>query len=97
VRFENLKKRASASEGAAPPVFQGLTFFRHASFAMKADETKSLIECAGGTVLSNSKGLPAKAIVLAGKLPVSDPALKSFTARDMNWIKNCILNNEVSD
>ena len=29
-------------------VFKGLVFFRHESFPMKLEETKTVIECAGG-------------------------------------------------
>lgn len=96
VRFNDLKVRAMSRESdrASPPVFSGLSFYRHETFPMSPAETKGLIECAGGT-MSNSKSLkslPAQTIVLAREQVGS---LKSLQTRNMEWVKSCLLQNKV--
>ncbi len=52
-QFPDIKRRA-LSGNPSPPIFKGLTFYRHESFAMPREELKGLIECAGGTLLANN-------------------------------------------
>jgi hypothetical protein len=49
-QFSDVKRR-TLSVNPSPPIFQGLTFYRHESFAMPCEELKVLIECAGGSMM----------------------------------------------
>jgi hypothetical protein len=49
VDFKTLKARGlSSATMDVDCVFKGLVFFRHESFPMKLEETKTVVECAGG-------------------------------------------------
>jgi hypothetical protein len=49
VDFKTLKARGlSSATMDLDGVFKGLVFFRHETFPMKLEETKTVIECAGG-------------------------------------------------
>ena len=49
--FKTIKARGLSSAATdRDGVFKGLVFFRHESFPMKMEETKTVVECAGGTM-----------------------------------------------
>ena len=51
-QFPDIKRR-TLSGNPSPPIFKGLTFYRHESFAMPREKLKGLIECAGATLLAH--------------------------------------------
>ena len=57
-QFPDIKRR-TLSGNPSPPIFKGLTFYRHESFSMPREDLKGLIECAGGTMLTNLAPLKA--------------------------------------
>ena len=53
--FKTLKARGLSNAATdREGVFKGLVFFRHESFPMKMEETKTVVECAGGTESSET-------------------------------------------
>jgi hypothetical protein len=52
-QFPDIKRR-TLSGNPSPPIFKGLTFYRHESFSMPREDLKGLIECAGGNLLANN-------------------------------------------
>ena len=168
MKLAELNARGQSGAGSGGRPLKGLTFFRHQSFPMKPDETKCLIECAGGcTTLpipsptqplypghygnqpSNGSGdmelsvkhacrrgsmgdqscakgihdislLPQHAHTIhstqrpytSGTLkskpangttriladaPPTDKSLRAYKVHNLDWLKNTVLRNEVSD